>query len=115
GRAGRSRRGRWFGPLNFCLALWNDNPVWWNTMVDDFEGRVLRRGTGDYEAARRATMWNALVPDRFPDVVVQAASEQDVVRAVRLARAEGLRIGVRSGGHSWVGNHVRDGGLLLDL
>ena len=26
-----------------------------------------------------------------------------------------MRIGVRSGGHSWAGNHVRDGGLLLDV
>ena len=26
-----------------------------------------------------------------------------------------MRIGVRSGGHSWAGNHVRDGGMLLDV
>ena len=26
-----------------------------------------------------------------------------------------MKIGVRSGGHSWAGNHVRDGGMLLDL
>ena len=32
------------------------------------------------------------------------------------ARVSGVcRIGVRSGGHSWAGNHVRDGGMLLDL
>jgi FAD/FMN-containing dehydrogenase len=32
-----------------------------------------------------------------------------------MARAEGWKVGVRSGGHSWAGNHVRDGGLLLDV
>lgn len=76
---------------------------------------VLRRGEDGYEEARRATCWNARTPDRFPDVVVQAESEDDVAAAVRLARDGGLRIGIRSGGHSWAGNHVRDGGLLLDV
>lgn len=84
-------------------------------MTHEFDGTVLRRGEPGYEAARRAAVWNAHTPDRHPDVVVVAASEADAVRAVRLARDEGLRIGVRSGGHSWAGNHVRDGGMLLDL
>ena len=60
-------------------------------------------------------MWNALTPERYPDVIVRATSEQEVVEAVRTARSDGLRIAVRSGGHSWSGNHVRDGGMLLDL
>jgi FAD/FMN-containing dehydrogenase len=76
---------------------------------------VIRQGDGGYEEARRAAVWNARTPERFPDAIVQAASENDVLAAVRLARAEGMRIGVRSGGHSWAGNHVRDGGMLLDL
>ena len=29
--------------------------------------------------------------------------------------AEGLTVTVRSGGHSWAGNHLRDGSVLLDL
>lgn len=60
-------------------------------------------------------MWNARLPDRYPDVIVKAKDVYDVVAAVKLARRESLRIGIRSGGHSWAGNHVRDGGLLLDL
>ncbi|MEU8785309.1 FAD-dependent oxidoreductase [Streptomyces sp. NPDC048637] len=39
----------------------------------------------------------------------------DVVGAVRLARREGLRIAVRSGGHSWSASHLRDGTVLIDL
>jgi len=84
-------------------------------MTERLEGRELRRGDPDYEAARRSAVWNGRTPGRFPDVIVQAASEDDVVLAVRRARAQGMRIGVRSGGHSWAGNHVRDGGMLLDL
>jgi FAD/FMN-containing dehydrogenase len=78
-------------------------------------GREFRRGEDGYEEARRAAVWNARTPARFPDLIVQAESEDDVVAAVQRAGAEGMRVGVRSGGHSWAGNHVRDGGMLLDL
>lgn len=77
--------------------------------------RALRRGEAGYEEARQAAVWNARTPERFPDLIVQAETEADVVSAVRLARDEGMRVAVRSGGHSWAGNHLRDGGLLLDL
>ena len=80
-----------------------------------FNGPVLRRGDDGYEAARLNAVWNERKPLRFPDVIVVATGESDVLAAVQLARAEELKIGIRSGGHSWVGNGVRDGGLLLDL
>jgi len=60
-------------------------------------------------------MWNARTPERYPELIVRVSSEQDVLAVVRFARSRGLRLAVRSGGHSWAGNHVRDGGLLLDL
>ena len=44
-----------------------------------------------------------------------ASGEQDVLKAVTHARAGAMKIGVRSGGHSWAANHVRDAGLLLDV
>lgn len=78
-------------------------------------GSTYRRGEPGYDAARRATMWNQDVPERYPDLVVQAESDDDAVAAVRRAARAGMRVAVRSGGHSWSGNHVRDGGLLLDL
>lgn len=84
-------------------------------MDQRFDGSLLRRGEEGYEQARRAAVWNARTPERFPEAIVLAASERDVVRAVRMAGREGMRMGVRSGGHSWAGNHVREGGMLLDL
>ncbi|HXR28496.1 MAG TPA: FAD-binding oxidoreductase [Solirubrobacteraceae bacterium] len=84
-------------------------------MAEAFDGRVLRRGDPGYEQARRDAVWNARTPAGEPDVIVLAAGEADVVRAVALAGEEDLRIGVRSGGHSWAGNHLRAGGMLLDL
>jgi hypothetical protein len=32
---------------------------------------ALRRGSEGYERARAGTLWNALVPERFPDVIVR--------------------------------------------
>ena len=79
------------------------------------ETRLLRRDHADYEEARRAAVWNARTPARFPDCIVLAATEEDVVAAVRHAREGGLRISVRSGGRSWSGSHLRDDGMLLDV
>jgi FAD/FMN-containing dehydrogenase len=78
-------------------------------------GEFYRRGDDGYEQSRLAAVWNERKPDRYPAAIVIARDEDDVVRAVRTARAEGWSIGIRSGGHSWVGNGIRDGGLLLDL
>jgi FAD/FMN-containing dehydrogenase len=47
--------------------------------------------------------------------IVRATSEDDVVQAVKLAKERNLKIGVRSGGHSWAASFLRDGGMLLDL
>lgn len=77
--------------------------------------RSYFRGAEGYETARRATVWNGLLPDRFPDVIVQAHDVDDVLAAVRYAQVNGHKIGVRSGGHSWAASHLRDGGVLLDV
>jgi FAD/FMN-containing dehydrogenase len=80
-----------------------------------FDGRLLIRGTAGYETARVAAVWNARKPDRHPEAILLAASDADVVTAVRWAAERGWRVGIRSGGHSWVGTGIRDGALLIDL
>src|SRR5271156_920230 len=77
--------------------------------------RFFHRGVDGYEADRRETVWNSILPERFPDVIVQAWDADDVVAAIRYARTYGHHVGVRSGGHSWNASHLRDGGLLLDV
>lgn len=79
------------------------------------EGDLVRRGDRAYDAARADAVWNGLKPERFPDVIVRAASERDVPEALAYARSEGLRVSLRSGGHNWSGSPLRDGSLLLDL
>ncbi|MFJ3235553.1 FAD-binding oxidoreductase [Streptomyces sp. NPDC086787] len=79
------------------------------------EGEVVRRGDAAYDSTWSAMLWNELRPQRFPDLIVRVASDRDVPAAVRLARAEGHRIALRSHGHSWCGSPLRDGGMLIDL
>ncbi|WP_217165467.1 FAD-binding oxidoreductase [Streptomyces sp. AC512_CC834] len=83
--------------------------------MTDFESRLLVRGAHGYEEARLGAVWNERKPDRRPDAILVAAGDRDVQEGVRWGVARGLRVSVRSGGHSWIGNGVRDGGLLIDL
>jgi FAD/FMN-containing dehydrogenase len=80
-----------------------------------FTGRVAFADEPDFEALRVDRVFNRRLPDRRPAAVVLAQTEQDVVNAVRLARARGWQVAVRSGGHSWAQWSVRDGALLIDL
>lgn len=79
------------------------------------EGHVTTSTDAVYENVRRGITWNQLTPARYPRLIMQAATEQDVVEAVLFARAHGMKIAVRGGGHSWVGFSLRDESLLIDL
>jgi hypothetical protein len=83
--------------------------------IEGISGAIFERGEPGYERVRRASVWNGRVPDRFPELIVRAGDEEDVGRAIRFAASAGMRVGVRSGGHGYSANHLRDGGLLLDL
>jgi hypothetical protein len=78
-------------------------------------GVSIARGAPDFDATLLGTSFNAQDPGRRPDLIVQANDTHEVIAAVNRARAEGLTIGICSGGHSWAQNHIRDGGMLLDL
>ena len=74
--------------------------------------RVLRPGDDGYDEARLS--FNSMV-DRRPAVIVQAASTDDVVAAVRGAREAGLPVAIRGGGHSVSGHAIAEGALVMDL
>jgi FAD/FMN-containing dehydrogenase len=59
-------------------------------------------------------MWNGLLAPR-PAAIAECRSTDDVIEAVRVARAKGLTISVRGGGHGVAGRACRDGSLVIDL
>lgn len=83
--------------------------------VRSFDGDIYQCGEAGYEEARCSAIWNGRKPNRFPEFIIQATSDRDVVNAVRLARQRGMKLGIRSGGHSWAASFLQDGGILLDL
>ncbi len=89
------------------------------TEVEQFsralDGRVCSRLSADYEARRRALVWNGRPPECFPSLIVEARSAADVVVAVEFARHHKLVVGVRGTGHSYSSIFMCDSGLLIDL
>jgi FAD/FMN-containing dehydrogenase len=75
-------------------------------------GQLLRPGDPGYDDAR--AVWNGMI-DRRPALVVRCLGTADVVACVEFARASGLTLSVKGGGHNISGLAVCDEGLLLDM
>jgi FAD/FMN-containing dehydrogenase len=80
-----------------------------------FQDRLYWRGEEGYEQERVGRVFNECKPNRYPAAILKAEHEDDVVAGVRLARERGLKVSIRSGGHSWAAWSVRDDALLIDL
>ena len=53
------------------------------------EGLVTTSAGAGCESLRRGAVWYQLNPARYPRLILQAATGQDVVEAVRFARSRG--------------------------
>jgi hypothetical protein len=84
--------------------------------LEDLAGRVrgelITPDTPGYDQAR--AVYNAMI-DRRPAVIVRCRDAADVVACVRFARAHGLALAVRGGGHNAAGLGVWDDALVVDL
>jgi FAD/FMN-containing dehydrogenase len=77
-----------------------------------FTGELLRPSDAAYEERRR--VHNGAI-DRRPAMIARCRGVADVVDAIGLARATGLEVSVRGGGHNVAGRAVIDGALMIDL
>ncbi|WP_460979902.1 FAD-binding protein, partial [Pseudactinotalea suaedae] len=75
----------------------------------------LERGSRDFPAARASLSVSTWQPDREPAAIARASGPDDVVAAVLAAAERGLRVAVRSGGHSLSATHLASGAVTLDL
>jgi hypothetical protein len=81
-----------------------------NALRAAIAGEVFVPGQAGYDQARAA--WNLAV-DQRPAVVVDAGSADDVVEAVRYARAHGTRVAPQGSGHGAGPLEPLDGAMLL--
>jgi FAD/FMN-containing dehydrogenase len=87
-------------------------PLQLSDLRRELAGEVIGPGEEEYDAARRC--FNALV-DRRPAAIARCLDTGDVAAAFDFARAHGLRVAVRGGGHNPAGHCVADGALVIDL
>jgi len=84
-------------------------------MAHAFTGQLLRGADAGFGDAAVSRIFNERRAALRPAAVLRAADVADVAAGVRLAAAEGLRVAVRSGGHSWAAWSLREDTLLIDL
>ena len=77
-----------------------------------FRGPLLQPGDDGFDDAR--LVWNG-IHDRHPALIARCTTPDDVVSAVNFARANGLTVAVRGGGHSAPGYATCDDGIVIDL
>ncbi|OGT84451.1 MAG: hypothetical protein A3H91_05635 [Gammaproteobacteria bacterium RIFCSPLOWO2_02_FULL_61_13] len=83
--------------------------------IPGFSGKVIPRQSPDYEMWRQSMVWHLSKPERYPDLIVQAHTTDDVIAAVNHAAKKSLKIAMRSGGHNSNGSSLRDGGMTIDV
>ncbi len=78
----------------------------------ELRGRVITPADADYDMVRSVMMGGF---DRRPAAIVRVADAADIAHVVHVARATGVELAVRSGGHSSAGHSTTDGGIVIDL
>jgi FAD/FMN-containing dehydrogenase len=81
-------------------------------LARQIKGSVHLPGEAAYDEACR--IWNAMI-ERRPALVVRPAEDADVAAAIGFARAHGLPLSVRGGGHNVAGAALSDGGVTIDM
>src|SRR5689334_7345573 len=81
-------------------------------LTRDFGGIVVMPGDAAYDESR--SVWNGQV-DRRPAVIARCSNAADVASAIKFARENGLELSIRGGGHSYSGNAVKDGAMMIHL
>jgi FAD/FMN-containing dehydrogenase len=64
--------------------------------------------------AQAVSIWNGMISKR-PAIVVQPLSAADVCETINFARANGVLVSVKGGGHNAAGTSLTDGGLTIDM
>jgi FAD/FMN-containing dehydrogenase len=83
-----------------------------NFEISDNDVLILLRDNAKYEQFRLG--YNKRI-NKFPKIIAVCKTEKGVQYAVNLAKEQGLKIAIKSGGHSFEGFSSNDGGMVINL
>lgn len=85
----------------------------WPALARGLDGTLVRPGDADWTTARR--LYNTRFDDLKPAAVAYPAHPDDIRTTLAYARAHGLRVAIRNGGHSYAGWSSGNGRLVVDV
>ncbi|KAA0942995.1 FAD-binding oxidoreductase [Streptomyces apricus] len=88
-------------------------PADWRALAESLDGPLVRPGDTDWAAARQ--LYNTRFDSLKPAAVAYAAHPDDIRTVLAYARAHGVRVSIRNGGHSYAGWSSGNGRLVLDV
>ncbi|MDT5255990.1 MAG: hypothetical protein QOD10_1070, partial [Mycobacterium sp.] len=110
GAAGALAAGAVFGSARATAA---PNATGWDGLSTALGGKVLTPGDGQFATAKQ--VFNTNYNGSTPAAIVTPTSPADVQKAMAFAAAHNLKVGPRSGGHSYIGGSTANGAMVLDL
>ena len=85
----------------------------WSALARDLDGPLVRPGDAAWPAARQ--LYNTRFDALKPAAVAYVAGDDDIRTALSYARAHGLHVAIRNGGHSYAGWSSGNGRLIIDV
>lgn len=85
----------------------------WHQLARNVSGTLARPGSSTYDAVRLTQ--NPRYDGARPLAVLSVAGPKDVATGLTFARDHGVRVAIRSGGHSYPGWSAGDGALVIDV
>jgi FAD/FMN-containing dehydrogenase len=84
----------------------------YNVLKAQLRGDLIQPGDTNYDDARK--LYNGMI-DKKPGAIARCVDVADVMACVNYARANGILLAIRGGGHNGPGLGSCDGGLVIDL
>jgi FAD/FMN-containing dehydrogenase len=85
----------------------------WRRLAHHVQGTLARPGSATYDTLRLTQ--NPRYDGARPLAVLSVATARDVATTFAFARDHGVRVAIRSGGHSYPGWSAGDGALVVDV
>jgi hypothetical protein len=88
-------------------------PANWTALARDLDGTLVRPGEANWTTAHQ--LYNTRFDGLKPAAVAYVAHADDIRTTMAYARAHGIKIAIRNGGHSYAGWSSGNGKLILDV